>query len=35
MTYWLWARKDTISPLTLHIYEMLKDQFEQREAEPP
>lgn len=33
MTYWLWARKDTISPLTLHIYEMLKDQFEQREAE--
>lgn len=34
MTYWLWARKDTISPLTLHIYEMLKDQFEQREAEP-
>lgn len=34
MTYWLWARKDTISPLTLHVYEMLKDQFEQREAEP-
>jgi DNA-binding transcriptional LysR family regulator len=34
MTYWLWARKDTFSPLTLHVYEMLKDQFEQREAEP-
>lgn len=35
MTYWLWTRKDTISPLTLHIYEMLKAQFEQREAEAP
>src|SRR5690606_3141493 len=24
MTYMLWTRKDTISPLTLHIYQMLK-----------
>lgn len=33
MTYWLWLRKDTISPLTLYIYEMLKEQFRQKEAE--
>jgi DNA-binding transcriptional LysR family regulator len=33
MTYWLWARKDTISPLTLHIYEMLKEQFELKGTE--
>lgn len=30
VTYSLWTRADTISPLTLHIYEMLKEQFEQR-----
>ena len=29
VTYRLLTRKDTISPLTLHIYEMLKAQFEQ------
>ncbi|NYT79868.1 transcriptional regulator LrhA [Alcaligenaceae bacterium] len=29
ITYMLWSRKDTISPLTLHIYEMLKEHFEQ------
>lgn len=33
MTYWLWTRKDTISPLTLHIYEMLKEQFELKGTE--
>jgi DNA-binding transcriptional LysR family regulator len=31
MTYSLWMRNDTISPLTLHIYELLKNQFEQKE----
>jgi len=28
VTYRLLTRKDTISPLTLHIYEMLRAQFE-------
>lgn len=32
VTYSMWTRGDTISPLTLHIYEMLKSQFEQREG---
>lgn len=30
VTYHLWTRSDTISPLTLHIYDMLKNQFEQK-----
>lgn len=34
VTYYLWTRKDTISPLTLHIYEMLKSKFEYRAGEP-
>lgn len=29
MTYRLWARKDTISPLTLHVYHMLQNHFRQ------
>lgn len=33
MTYMLWARGDTISPLTIAIYDMLKAHFEQKEAE--
>lgn len=33
VTYTLWTRPDTISPLTLAIYEMLKAQFEQKPAE--
>ena len=32
VTYHMWTRDDTISPLTLHIYEMLRQQFEQREG---
>lgn len=34
ITYRLWTRKDTISPLTLHIYELLREHFEQMEPEP-
>lgn len=33
MTYWLWVRKDTVSPLTLHIYDMLKEKFKQQSLE--
>ena len=29
ITYMLWMRQETISPLTLHIYHMLKTKFEQ------
>lgn len=32
VTYYLWTRNDTISPLTLHVYGMLKDQFGQKEG---
>ncbi len=32
VTYYLWTREDTISPVILRIYEMLKSQFEQREV---
>ncbi|WP_298012875.1 LysR substrate-binding domain-containing protein [uncultured Castellaniella sp.] len=32
ITYRLWTRKDTISPLTLHVYETLKQHFEQVET---
>jgi len=32
MPYMLWTRGDTFSPLTIAIYEMLKAQFETREA---
>jgi len=35
MTYMLWTRNDTISPLTLQIYEMLKGHFEQKGSEQP
>lgn len=31
VTYHMWTRSDTISPLTLHIYDMLKNQFEQKQ----
>lgn len=36
MTYWLWCRTDAIamSPATLHVYDMLKEQFEQKTTEP-
>jgi DNA-binding transcriptional LysR family regulator len=33
VTYHMWARDNTISPLTLHIFEMLKNQFEQKHDE--
>ncbi|NYT64394.1 transcriptional regulator LrhA [Alcaligenaceae bacterium] len=33
VTYHLWTRSDTISPLTLRIYDMLKNQFEHQQAE--
>lgn len=32
VTYMLWTRKDTISPLTLSIYDMLQSKFEQKES---
>jgi DNA-binding transcriptional LysR family regulator len=33
MTYWLWARTEAASPLTMHVYDLIKDQFEQKAAE--
>jgi DNA-binding transcriptional LysR family regulator len=30
MTYWLLARGDSISPATMRVYELLKEQFEQK-----
>lgn len=33
VTYSLWTRSDTISPLTMEIYEMLKSKFEQKVVE--
>ena len=30
VTYYLWTREDTISPVILRVYEMLKSQFEQK-----
>ncbi|TCT11155.1 LysR substrate-binding domain-containing protein [Paralcaligenes ureilyticus] len=33
VTYYLWTRQDTVSPLTLYIYEMLKSKFEYKEGE--
>lgn len=33
VTYYLWTRQDTVSPLTLYIYELLKSKFEYREEE--
>jgi DNA-binding transcriptional LysR family regulator len=33
MTYWLWARDDALSPATMHVYDMLKEQFEQKPTE--
>lgn len=35
VTYSLWRRPDTISPLTMAIYDMLKAKFEQRTAQEP
>lgn len=32
VTYYMWTREDTISPVVLRIYEMLKNQFEQSEV---
>ncbi|KGP00584.1 LysR substrate-binding domain-containing protein [Alcaligenes faecalis] len=33
VTYMLWARKDTISPLTLNLFEILKEKFSQEDAQ--
>lgn len=30
MTYWLWARTDAVHPVTMHVYDMLKERFEQK-----
>lgn len=30
MTYWLWGRTDAFSPVTMHVYDMLKERFEQK-----
>ena len=33
MTYWLWARTDALSPVTMQVYDMLKERFEQKPTE--
>ncbi|GAB2885538.1 LysR substrate-binding domain-containing protein [Paralcaligenes sp. KSB-10] len=35
VSYYLWTRKDTISPLTLHVYEILKRKFEDKMESAP